>query len=252
MSKRKPNLKMYEELDKTQDVYFLVSGGRDNTAMVLLAYEQGIKGTLFFGDTTLNLGTARKTLDRLQTYTGYPLIIVKYDGEEKPNEVLSRSFSKIPDCVRHLKETGVFRRNMFDCCKILKHDPMLKKERELGKNTVFLLGLKTEMPIHRLGRMNELRKWGTFYRLHSNGILFYYPLRDVTEDTDIDDVLKRHGFQNTKSSGCITCPIFCVFENWRKKDGTSWRLSIRKADRLGIDHPAKGQQFFSSCGESLE
>lgn len=35
--------------------YFLVSGGKDSTAMVLKAYEEGETGTLVYGDTRLNL-----------------------------------------------------------------------------------------------------------------------------------------------------------------------------------------------------
>lgn len=237
----------YEELDQTQDVYFLVSGGRDSTAMVLLAHEQGIKGTLLFGDTRFNLSSARDSLAKLQAYTGYALITARYEGELKAIDVLSESFKKIPQCVEHLERTGDFRRNMFQCCRILKHKPMIEKERELGENAVFLMGLKMESPIHRLAAMNKLRKRNTFYLRHKeNGILFYYPLRDMF-DSDIEEILKRHKFGKVKSSGCTLCPIFCVFESWRKKDGDSWRRSIQKADRMRIKHPAAGQLFLPQC-----
>lgn len=241
----------YEELDQTQDIYFLVSGGRDSTAMVLLAYEQGIRGNLLFGDTRINLTHARKSVEKLREYTGWPLEIVRYEGDKKPFQVLRESFLKVPQCIQHLKDTDVFRRNMFQCCRVLKHEPMEKIQKELGDNSVFVMGIKNESPIHRIYRMRQLRDLNTYYRKHkTTGFLYYYPLRDM-RDEDIQEILKRHGFQDIKSTGCSICPIFCVFESWKDKDPDTWRRSIQFADRMGIKHPAAGQQFLTNllCGD---
>ena len=242
----------YDELDQTQDIYFLVSGGRDSTAMVLLAYEQGIKGTLLFGDTRLSLSSAKDSLSKLEIYTNYPLITARYEGNESPIKIIKKSFMKIPQCIGHLKDTDVFRRNMFQCCHELKHEPMRLLQKELGDNAVFVMGIKNESPIHRLYRMRQLRELNTFYRKHkANGFLYYYPLRDWTEE-QVTDKLQEHGFDNTHSSGCSICPIFCIFESWKDKDPDTWRRSVQFADRLGIKHPAAGQQFLTKCGEFIE
>ena len=248
----------YEEIDPTQEIYFLVSGGRDSTAMVLLAYEQGIRGTLLFGDTRLNISTARHVVARLQSYTAYPLITARYDGIETPIAVLKDSFKEIPRCLNHLKKTKTFRRNMFRCCATLKHKPMETLQKDLalmqGEDITFVMGIKNEQPAHRLFRMKELREKNTRYRrMTKNNLRYYYPLRDMKEN-DINEILSRHsykgrGFIKIKSSGCSICPIFCIFENWRTKDPDTWRRSVRMADRLGIKHPAMDQQFLSECEE---
>ena len=227
--------------------YFLVSGGRDSTAMVLKALDEGITGTLVYGDTRINMKQSFDSLKKLESYTGWPLEIVRYEGEKKPMAVLKESFAKIPQAVEHMKETGVFRRDMFQCCDILKHKPMIEFSLAQPEDSCFVLGIKNESPIHRLYRMRQLREQDTFYRRHkANNLLYYYPLRDWT-DEQVTEKLQEHGFKETHSSGCTICPIFCMFEGWRKKDPDTWRRSVQMADRLGINHPAQGQQFLSEC-----
>ena len=226
--------------------YFLVSGGRDSTAMVLKALDEGITGTLVYGNTRINMKQSFDSLKKLESYTGWPLEIVRYEGEKKPITILKESFAKIPQAVEHMKETGVFRRNMFQCCNILKHKPMIEFSKAQPKDSCFVLGLKgSDSAIHRIYRMKQLRELDTFYRRHkANNLLYYYPLRDWTEE-QVTEKLQEHGFNNTHSSGCTICPIFCIFENWRKKDPDTWRRSVQMADRLGIEHPAQGQQFLT-------
>ena len=230
--------------------YFLVSGGKDSTAMVLKAFEEGMKGkhpTLVFGDTRLNLTHARKSVEKLKGYTGWPLEIVRYEGDKRPFHILKESFKKLPQAIEYMKETGIFRRNMFQCCNILKHGPMIEWSKQQPENSCFVLGLKgSDSAIHRRYRMSELRERDTFYRRHkSTGLLYYYPLRDWKQQ-QVKNILGSHrGFHKTKSTGCSICPIFCMFESWRKKDPDTWRRSVQFADRLGIDHPAMGQQFLT-------
>ena len=235
--------------------YYLVSGGRDSTAMVLDAYSQGKEGILLHSDTRLTMSKSRESLDKLQSYTNFPLEIVRYEGEKKPIKILKEAFSKIPDAIEHMNKTGVFRRNMFQCCNILKHKPMLEFQKKQPTDSVYVLGLKgSDSAIHRIYRMKELRERDTFYRRHkANGLCYYYPLRDWTEQ-QVTDTLQEHGFKDVHSSGCTICPIFCMFESWRKKDPDSWRSSVQMADRLGIEHPAQGQQFLTEyqCTERTE
>ena len=216
--------------------------------MVLKAYDEGLKGELVYGNTRLNLKGAKRSLDKLVNYVDWPLHEVRYAGDKKPIAVLKQSFLKIPQAIEHMKQTGVFRRNMFQCCNILKHKPMIEFCKELSEDSCFVLGLKgSDHSVHRIYRMKQLRELDTFYRRHkSNGLLYYYPLRDWTQQ-QVKDKLSEHGFQDVKSSGCSICPLFCVFEKWGKKDPDTWRRSVQMADRLGVEHPAMGQQFLSDC-----
>ena len=91
--------------------YYLVSGGRDSTAMVLDAYEQGKEGILLHSDTRLTMSKSRESLDKLQSYTDWPLEIVRYEGEKKPIKILKEAFSKVPDAIEHMNKTGIFRRD---------------------------------------------------------------------------------------------------------------------------------------------
>ena len=226
--------------------YYLVSGGKDSTAMVLQAFKEGKEGELIYGDTRLNSPYSTETVKRLAKYTGWNLHTIRYEGEESPITVLKDSFRKIPDAIEAMKRVGQYRRNMFPCCQILKHKPMNDYIKSLGEEDVCLvLGLKgSDGAVHRRYRMRELREKGTFYRRHVTGILYYYPLRDATQE-DVAAILQEHGFQDTKSSGCGICPIFCLFESWRKKDPDAWRRSVQFADRLGIAHAASGQTFLT-------
>ena len=246
--------------------YFLVSGGRDSTAMVLQHHDEGKKGELVYGDTRLNSPAAKKVVERLAAYVNWPLHVVRYEGDKKPIVVLRESFMKIPQAIAYMKKTGKFRRNMFKCCDTLKHRPMNEYIKALSEHFIrktrfqrlliflrirkergeacLVLGLKgSDSAIHRIYRMRQLRELDTFYRRHkSNGVLYYYPLRDAT-DSDVQEILDKHGFGDTHSSGCTICPIFCMFESWRKKDPDAWRRSVQFANLLGIDFPAKGQTF---------
>jgi 3'-phosphoadenosine 5'-phosphosulfate sulfotransferase (PAPS reductase)/FAD synthetase len=246
----------YDELDRSQDVFFLCSGGRDSTAMVLLAWEQGLEeATLVFGDTRLNRIDALGVVERLSAKTGYPYEIVSYSGEQCVKDVLVESFKRIPQAVAYMREHDIFRRNMFPCCEKLKHGPMNDFVQSKSDNAVFMLGLKgSDSAIHRIYRMNQLREWNTFYRKHkSTGLLYYYPLRDWTEE-QVNTILRKYGFQNIHSTGCRICPIFCLFPSWRERDPETWRRSVEFADRLNIeDHPMYGQQFLDTiCPEIVE
>lgn len=224
--------------------YFLVSGGKDSTAMVLKEYDEGRTGELLYGNTRLNKGYAKKQVQRLAEYVGWTLHEARYEGDQRPIDVLKESFHKLPEAFKWIEEKGTYGRKMFKCCDILKHGPMITWQKAQDKDSCFVLGLKgSDGALHRRYRMRELRERDTFYRrIKSNGLLYYYPLRDWTP-TQVKDKLREHGFQDVKGTGCTICPIFCIYEGFRKADPDTWRRSVQMADRLGIEHPAMGQTF---------
>lgn len=236
---RRPN---YSQLDRKKDIYFLASGGRDSTAMVLEAHALGIKGTMTFNFTHYN-GKGIKVLKRLQETTGYSLKIVKYDGDEKPSDILRSSFMRVPEAIADMKDKGRFNKRFFRCCVELKEKPNTRLIKSLDPdNAVLIMGLKAgDGAKNRRLRMLELRQRGTFYRKHkANGLLYYYPLRDCHK-TDIDNILDEWQYSDIPSTGCNICPVFCMFDSLRKKDPLTWLRSVTYARKLGIDFPHAAQ-----------
>jgi len=203
--------------------------------MVLEAYYRGVKGTLLFGDTGLTSKDARRVVERLRKHTGFPLMVAKYTGEKSPRMIIEESFPMIPLVLEDIKKQGHYRKNRFDCCRILKHKPMDSAVGCFEKDDlVQVLGIKgADGSFARRWRLSELRNRGTYSRLKADGFLFYYPLRDCS-DADISQVLYDFGFGKIKSSGCVLCPVFCIFDGMRKKDPGSWFRSVSLARKLKI------------------
>jgi len=224
----------YKGIPPDRDIIFLASGGRDSTAMVLEAYQLGLKGTLLFGYTKFN-DRGRKTIERLAKYTGFHLHIAEYAGEEKPIKVLNESFRNIPKTKERIIKTGRFQRNYFYCCKKLKHGPMDDYIDTLYSIPIIqVMGIKkTDGNIHRRLRLGQLRKRKDSHRLKADGSLWWYPLRDCT-DNDISMILDEHGFNDIPHSGCSLCPILCLYEGSKKKDPKAYNNSMKKAIRMGV------------------
>ena len=234
----------YSQLDRTQEVYFLASGGRDSTALILEAFDLEIEGVMVWNNTRFNY-SSKKVLDKLSEHTGYPLKIVTYEGKEKAIDVLKKSFLKIPVAVRIAKVHRYRWRNQFICCHKFKENPMRKYIKSLkDEDCILVMGIKGgDGSFVRRWRLSELRAQGTFSRVHKTGLKYYYPLRDC-RDKDVTEILKEHDFNHVKGSGCSTCPIFLVFESMYKKDPETWERSMKFAKRLGItDFPMANQTY---------
>lgn len=232
----------YSELDKSLDVFFLASGGRDSSAMVLEAWDLGIKGVMVWNNTRFNHKN-KKVLEQLSDKTGFELIEVTYDGSKKPMQVLKESFLKIPLALERLEMNRFSWRNAFPCCHVFKHGPMNRYFKTLDTSSaVLVLGIKgADGSYVRRWRLSELREQDTFYRRHkNNNLLYYYPLRDLS-NKDISAVLSDHKMNNIKGSGCSMCPVFCLFDNMHKSDSDCWLRSVRYAKRLGVDFPGANQ-----------
>ena len=232
----------YSQLPTNRKIVFLASGGRDSTAMILEAYQQGINGLMLCGDTGLNRGEAKTTLAALSKYTGNKLEFAKYAGDRTASEILKESFLRIPEALERLKTSKSSPKNTFSCCYHLKHKPMDLHLATLDKETIVLvMGIKGyDGALHRRYRLKQLRDRGIFWRLQQTGFLFYYPLRDC-KDSDVAMILDEHGFSGVKSTGCNICPIFLVYENMRRKDPKTWLRSVTFARRLGVDVDAVHQ-----------
>ena len=236
---RRPN---YSELDRSLDVFFLASGGRDSSAMILEAWDLGIKGVMVWNNTRFNHSN-KKVLERLSEKTEFKLIEVTYDGTKKPMQVMKESFLKIPLALQRVESNRFSWRNTFTCCHAFKHRPMTRYLKTIDTSSaVLILGIKgSDGSYLRRWRLSQLRDKGTFYRRHKKtNLLYYYPLRDTT-NKGITEVLSNHKLNDIKGSGCSICPVFCLFENMHKSDPDCWLRSVRYAKRLGLDFPSSEQ-----------
>ena len=248
MPKYKKNFRELITVLHDRTIFLCVSGGRDSTAMALLLMDEqtdNMNIRLLFGDTRLNSPRAREIVIRISKETGWPLDVARYEGKEKVIEILRKSFEIIPDAIErkdfHVSGKSKSYKTLFPCCDILKKRPMKEFLKQYKKEDIVqCLGIKGgDKALHRWYRMKELREANTYQRLKKDGYLFYYPLRDYS-DIQVQEVLDSHGYQDVKSSGCVTCPIFCVAD-WEQKNPETYRRSLLMAKRFGIDIRAKNQ-----------
>jgi len=237
----------YSEFPKDRRALFLASGGRDSTAMILEAYAEGIKGIMLCND-VLTLPTARETLEKLRDYTGYELVLVKYEGKRSLAAIIEESFRKLPDVAQLVKEKR-YDKNTFPCCHIVKRRAMNVALKTLAdkEKDILILGLRSgEGNKNRRIILAKLRREKTFQALRFNGFLYYYPLRDCKQ-SDVAMILSEHGFQGTKHSGCSICPILVLFPQMAKAEPTRFLASVRYARKLGVDVDAVYQTELRLC-----
>ena len=235
----------FETLDFDQPILVSCSGGRDSSAMCLALKEytenQGVQTDqikILFGNTRVNLGSARKAIQKLAEYTGFELVSVRYEGEKTAISILNESFMCIPKAMDRI-EQGKDIKNLFRCCVLLKERPLSGYSKTLlenGHDPQALLGFThDDYSINRRRIRNESKKNCVYHkRIVSTGILHYYPIIRC-KTRDIDKILLNHGFEEVKSSGCSICPYFVIYDSWRKKDYASWERSINKAKSLGVE-----------------
>lgn len=223
-------------------IYFLVSGGRDSTAMFLEAWKIGVPGIMVFQETMLERSYGRKTVEQLAKLTQYPLLTVRYDGERKPSEILDESFMQLLEVLPSLRKLGddnkiTYDKSKFDCCKILKKKPMQNwlKSHHDKENSIMILGIKgADGSTHRRINMAQIRKQNTHFRtMKTNGFTYYYPLRDMG-DKMVQNILDENGFSNIRPTGCAKCPVFCIFPGMIQRDRMAWLRSVSHARKLGI------------------
>ena len=224
------------------DIYFFVSGGRDSSALLLEAWKRGIRGVIVFQETMLERATGRKMLKQLTDLTEYPLEIIRYNGNNVPKNILRDSFMQLLDVLPKLRRVGydkklTYDKSKFTCCDILKKRPMKVwfKNRQMDKDSIVLvMGIKgADGSTHRRIHMAQIRNQDTFFRLQANGFRYYYPLRDMG-DKMVRGILEEHGFDDIRPSGCVMCPVFCIFPAMIQRDRVAWLRSVTFARKLGI------------------
>ena len=248
----------FETLPEDKKLIFSVSGGRDSTAMTLEFWEyvniHELKPDvlLMYEQTGFNRSSASRMVKELSEKTGWPLKIVKYQGEEKPIHILKEAFRNIPLALeqreQNPKRTTI--KNLFRCCDVLKKDPYKKYIKSLEPASVIIVvGIKGhDGALHRRYRLRQIRDLNTFFRTKKDGYTYFYPLRDIT-DKNVARILRRFGYENLKGSGCAMCPFFLIAD-WDAKDPDAAIRSRKFAKLLGIEpRPTSQPPLRAFCSE---
>lgn len=222
-------------------VAITVSGGVDSTYTALQFHKRGFECLLIHNETGLSLPKSRKTLQALVDYTGWKLVTTP--TPDNWMKVLKESFANIP--LVYSRKSGVYDRSFLKCCNELKKKPSKALYKTLPKEMAIVMSIAPIESTQRRFRLLELRKKGSFSRMHTgfNGRHHLYPLRDagtkmerLTRERYCQKIL---GFE-VCASGCRLCPILLIFK-MHDVDPKRWARSRLFALKLG------GIEF---CGDS--
>jgi len=213
-----------EELNKFKRIYCWVSGGKDSTAVALALHDQvdqlnGQATFLIHSNTGLTMESSKRTLENLRKTVDFEYIELEPElkGQEL-KELLIRSFEAIPKARQDVL-AGKYHREVFPCCKYLKHNPgrtFIKSIRlARRKKYVFISSIaryearRRQLFLARIAHEDTFTIWNT--RMHA---FYCYPLRDIGSREIIPTYLANKGFGDTVSSGCRICPIVILFDMW--------------------------------------
>lgn len=223
-----------EEVNQYPNWHFLVSGGKESTAMALEAHDLISKGImspssveLVHTNTGLAMKSSLETLDKLEKYTGWKRTTLK-PNVPSVKEVMLNAFSKL-DQVNADKKQGNWDRDNFTCCIILKEKPgrnyCLSFSVSERKNHLFFTGIAPYESNQRALRLAYYRNRNLIVSPNGNYGKTPYtrPFRDVYDSKLVFIILSKFGFEMTQSSGCRICPIVLLFKMYDKDPASYFR-----------------------------
>jgi len=217
----------FECLKDFNKIYVLVSGGFDSTYL----YEKikSLYPEKTYPVNCYNPYEWNDTLKRIeQNDTNFIKIL---PGNYK--DVIKQSFLKLPLAYK-LKEQKKYTKNIFSCCRVLKHKQFKKDPRFIEPNTVVVSGIKFGDGKQRRIWLSQLKNKDTFFHKHINGMLYYYPYRDYYKyelPDEIKDQLYKK-YPKITHSGCSLCPILVLFNIISETD--RYDKSLQYANKLGV------------------
>lgn len=237
----------FEELNKFDKIYVLVSGGIDSTYLFeIIKQECNIEKV--YAVNCFNPFETNETLKQIAKYERF--IQIKAENELDYAKVLNDSFRNIEKAIEMRKENR-YSKSVFPCCKYIKHNAFKKHSLFREPNTVVISGIKPRDGMQRRLWLQYLRtgkrttKYAhdiqapTFYYRHAEGQLYCYPFRDYDihgsiekiKGTDypkevMDELYAK--YPNLEHSGCYLCPVLVVFsDKMMKSKKTSERDRVR-------------------------
>ncbi len=232
----------FAELNKFDKVFCLVSGGFDSTYLYEMC-KQHVEPFKLYPVNCYNPFEMNKTLALIAKEPRY--ISVRPDTRVDYLEVLKDSFMRIPAVQQVIrehkrdKENPPYNKDMFPCCKIIKHeafqaDPLFKEP-----NTVVISGITAGESQNRAFLLGNLRSGRnpadpddgtinppTFYYRKKLGQLYCYPLRDYFQRELPKDIARelRKRYPDLCHSGCRICPFIVA---WKQKHAENYKQSMK-------------------------
>ena len=160
-----------ECLRRFEKIYVLVSGGFDSTWLyekIKEEYKERVYPVNCYNPYEWN-----DTLKEIEKND--KKFITISPGEYK--DVIKKSFLKLPEAFK-LKEQRIYNKKIFPCCYVLKHKTFKKDKRFKELHTVVVSGITYGDGKQRRIWCSILKKRGTYFHMHKEGILYYYPFRD--------------------------------------------------------------------------
>lgn len=203
------------------------SGGIDSTVITLLMHENNYDCILLFNHTHRVMKTAINTINKIQKFTEFPLIVThpRLNQKEINEKTKARIDVLLPKYISGEK-TLVYLKHDIPCCRYLKEYPaqdFYENYVDLEK-TVILSGIAPYEGNQRDAWSRIIKRRGTYFHPHKtkNGLMFGYPLRDLFNKDYAPVVLSEYlmakGFDDTRRTGCRgSCPIVAIHYHIRGK-----------------------------------
>lgn len=204
--------RFWDEISIFDDIIIPISGGVDSTYTYQIFKEKGLKFRLLWNNTGRSLSRAREVLAQIFG-EGYEFNICIPGHDQKFITMKTKeSFRKILD-----GEIKKVKKNIA-CCYYLKEKPFANWLKNYTDSfSLIISGLAPYEGKYRNIHLGQLRKQNRFLRFKKKEQRWFaYPLRDYNKQSDrqfmIDFLMSRN--LEVKSSGCYTCPILVLFEEY--------------------------------------
>ena len=253
----------FEELNKFDKIYVLVSGGIDSTYLFeIIKQECNIEKV--YAVNCFNPFETNETLKEISKYERF--IQIKAENELDYAKVLNDSFRNIPKALE-MRAEGKYTKHVFSCCKYIKHNAFKNHSLFKESNTVVISGIKpTDGMQRRLWLISLLtgktttknvviENAPTFYYKHKTGQMYCYPFRDFKLDKSVE-VMKGSEFPkevmeelyqkypSLNHSGCHVCPVLVVFADKI--------LKSRKSNKNDIDRVQRSIKYYEELKKNSE
>lgn len=208
-------------------IYVLVSGGFDSTYLYEKIKEIFPKKTIPVN--CFNPYEYNNTLKKIEKNDKNFIKIHPKDYKD----IIKKSFLNLPKAYK-LKEQKKYHKKVFPCCYVLKHKSFKKDIRFKEKNTVIVSRIKYGDGKQRRIWLTQLKKRKTYYHMHKDGILYYYPFRDYKQyelKEDMKDFLYKK-YPDIEHTGCSLCPVLVLFNIYSEEE--RYYRSLNYAKKLNI------------------
>ena len=241
-----------EEISQFETIYCQVSGGVHTSAIAYKLYDLGFENvSLIHNQTYLEYPECLEIIQKIIYDTDYSYNVIPPNLKgRRISDIMKESFLAIPNIIEGLK-TGVIRtdnvRDYITCCKLLKKTSSRKwYTKNINKETsVIIMAICPYESKNRKRHLTELRKEGTFLRLHNrHGNVWHgYPFRDAYNEYPFYKYLQNKGIMPIHS-GCQICPMRIIFDMAYEGDKSIlYYKNVLEKENSSQNFPGEQQNF---------